>query len=337
MKIKNCIKNLCPKLAMISAGKTIILKVLFDIDFLEISAEIGNKLINIIRHNHKIGKKLKFYHLKLKNIGNGDYEYYKDLNFQEVIGKEEIKQANEKIFEEFRSKMDQVPYEELFFMIELGESDFIEDKEFLKNYDLIDIQGVIEYNINQTPEEKPNEKLLENEEYKDLEAANAAYEKINNKEKNYLTEIFRIIKNKMNNGIIVFLIYNYQHVENYRIIGKLQKVINKPIENFLIFLNKIDKSEKRELDLSTLNNKIMKYFPSAKIFNNIKNSILLLSTIQLENESKMSKDFKCFLDFHYINYINYLMKNKKTNASSYNKCLNFIDFLKDIKIKKNFF
>ena len=105
----------------------------------------------------------------------------------------------------------------------------------------------------------------------------------------------------------------------------------------MIFLNKIDKSEKRELDLSTLNNKIMKYFPSAKIFNFTKNKIILLSTIQLENESKMSKDFKCFLDFHYINYINYLMKNKKTNASSYNKCLNFIDFLKDIKIKKNFF
>ena len=79
----------------------------------------------------------------------------------------------------------------------------------------------------------------------------------------------------------------------------------------MIFLNKIDKSEKRELDLSTLNNKIMKYFPSAKIFNFTKNKIILLSTIQLENESKMSKDFKYFLDFHYINN---LMKNQKTYA-----------------------
>ena len=128
-------------------------------------------------------------------------------------------------------------------------------------------QGVSEYNLNQTPEEKPDEKKLENEEYKDLEAAQSAYEKINNKvekemenydpskEKNYLTEIFRIIKNKMNNGIIVFSIDNYQHVENYRIIAKLHKVINKPIENFLIFLNKIDKSENRKYDLLTLNNK----------------------------------------------------------------------------------
>ena len=166
----------------------------------------------------------------------------------------------------------------------------------MKNYDLVDIPGVSEYNINQTPEEKPDEKSLEKEKYKDLEAA---FVKDNNKvihfdtiekeienydpskEKNYLTEIFRIIKNKMNNGIIVFSIDNYQHVENYRIIAKLHKVINKPIENFLIFLNKIDKSENREYDLSTLNNKIMKYFPSGTIFNFTKNTILPLSTIQL--------------------------------------------------------
>jgi hypothetical protein len=250
--------------------------------------------------------------------------------------------------------MDQVPYEELFYMIEVGESDFIEDKEYLKNYDLVDIPGVSEYNLNQTPEEKPDEKKLENEEYKDLEAAQSAYEKINNKvvhfdtvekemenydpskEKNYLTEIFRIIKNKMNNGIIVFSIDNYQHVENYRIIAKLHKVINKPIENFLIFLNKIDKSENRKYDLLTLNNKIMKFFPSGTIFNFTKNTILPLSTIQLENESKMSKDFKYFLYFHYINY---LMKNQKTNAPTPQGLattggLNFIDFLKDINIKK---
>ena len=291
------IKNLCPMIAMISAGKTSILRVLFDIDFLEVSAGIGTKFVNIIRYNPEVGKNPKFYHLKLKNIGNGDYEYYKDLNFQEVIGKEEIKQANEKINEELRNKMDQVPYEELFYMIEVGESDFIEDKEYLKNYDLVDIPGVSEY-INQTPEEKPDEKPLK-EKYNDLEAAESAYEKNNNKvihydtiekemenydpskEKNYLTEIFRIIKNKMNNGIIVFSIDNYEHVENYRIIGKLHKVINKPIENFLILLNKIDKSKNRENDLSTLNNKIMKYFPSAKIFNFTKNTILPLSTIQL--------------------------------------------------------
>ena len=51
-------------------------------------------------------------------------------------------------------------------------------------------------------------------------------------EKKYLTEIFKIIKYKMRNGIFVLSVDNYQHTENYRIIRKLQKVINKPIEIF---------------------------------------------------------------------------------------------------------
>ena len=83
-----------------------------------------------------------------------------------------------------------------------------------------------------------------------------------NDEINYLTQIFGILKDKMNNGIIVFSIDNYEQTENYRIIGKLQKVIDKPIENFLILLNKIDKSSNKESDLEQLCCKIMEYFPN---------------------------------------------------------------------------
>lgn len=342
-------------IAMISAGKTSILKVLFDVDFLEASAGIGTKFVNIIRYNPDVGKNPKFYHLKLKDIGNGDYDYYKDPDFKEIIGKQEIKQSNEKINQELKNKT--VPYEELFYMIEVGESSFIEDKEYLKNYDLVDIPGVSEFNVDQTPEEKPTEDIsIFKEEPEDLGAAYSAFEEENNKsksiahfdtiekemenydpskEKSYLTEIFRIIKNKMTNGIIVFSIDNYQHVENYRIIGKLHKVIKKPIENFLIFLNKIDKSENKEEDLAVLNSKIMKFFPSGTYFNFTKNIIVPLSTIQLENESKMSKDFKYFLYFHYINYL----MNSQTDAptpkgSTTTGGLNFIDFLKKINQRK---
>lgn len=349
------VKNLCPLVAMISAGKTSILRVLFDVDFLEASAGIGTKFVNIIRYNPDVGKNPKFYHLKLKDIGNGDYDYYKDPDFKEVIGKQEIKQSNEKINQELKNKT--VPYEELFYMIEVGECGFIEDKEYLKNYDLVDIPGVSEFNVDQTPEEKPTENIsVFKEEPDDLDAAFSAFEGENNKsqciahfdtiekemenydpakEKSYLTEIFRIIKNKMTNGIIVFSIDNYQHVENYRIIGKLHKVIKKPIENFLIFLNKIDKSENKEYDLAVLNSKIMKYFPSGTYFNFTKNIIVPLSTIQLENESKMSKDFKYFLYYHYINYL----MNSQTDAptpkgSTTTGGLNFIDFLKKINKKK---
>ena len=78
-------------------------------------------------------------------------------------------------------------------------------------------------------------------------------------------------------------------------------MIDKPIENFLILLNKIDKSEDRKYDLDTLNSKIMKYFPSDKVFNPTKNQIYTCSKIQLENESKMDKSFKHLFFYHFLN------------------------------------
>jgi GTP-binding protein EngB required for normal cell division len=143
----------------------------------------------------------------------------------------------------------------------------------------------------------------------------------------------------MNNGIIVLSIDNYQHVENYRIIGRLQKVINKPIENFLILLNKIDKSENKNKDLEILNNKIMKYFPSCERFNPTKNLIIPCSKLQLENELKMDKCFKNLLYYHFLNF---LMKSKaKTPDTPTTSGSSFIDFLKSIyseqKIKKKKF
>jgi len=276
-------------IAMISAGKTSILKVIFDVDFLEATAGIGTKFVNIIRYNPSVGKNPKFYHLIVKKTDNEDYDFYKDPNFPVISGSENIKKKNEELNEEYKNKTD-VPYDNLFYMIEIGEANFIEDKEYLKNYDLVDIPGVNEYNpdendnINKEPTKENNQnseapppfieyeiqQIEDNNNNKNKnENKNKIYESIEEEldnedekeqKKNYLTQIFTILKNKMNNGIIVLSIDNYQHVENYRIIGRLQKVINKPIENFLILLNKIDKSEDKKNDLKTLNNKIMKYF-----------------------------------------------------------------------------
>lgn len=173
MEEKIEIKNLCPMIAMISAGKTSILKVIFDIDFLETNAGIGTKFVNIIRYNSNIGKNPKFYHLILKDKGKGDYEYYKDQNFPEVIGKENIKKKNEDINQEFKNKI--VPYKELFYMTEVGEANFIEDKEYLKNYDLVDIPGVSEYNEEQEPKEQLDKKPTSIEEPMNYNAAEAAY------------------------------------------------------------------------------------------------------------------------------------------------------------------
>ena len=312
------IKYLCPTIAMISAGKTTILNVLFNIDFLESSSGIGTKFVNIIRYNPDVGNYPKFYHLKLKLKENGDYDFYKEES-TEIFGKEEIKCKIKELNEEFKKK--EVPYEELFYMIEVGENNFIEDKEYLKNYDLVDIPGVSEYNKSSKRKEEKNLKkcCTIEEEMKDYNPGD---------EQNYLTEIFKRIKNKMINGIIIFSIDNYQLVENYRIIGKLQKVINKPIENFLILLNKIDKSENIEYDVSNLRSKIMEYFPSANEFNFTKNTIVPCSAIQLENELKMDKNFKNLIYFHYLNF---LMKCK--NSSLINN-YNFIDFLKKLISKE---
>ena len=230
------INNLCPLLAMISAGKTSLLKVIFDIDFLVSSSGIGTKFVNIIRYKPDIGKSPKFFHLILKNKGEGNYEFYKDEN-SEISGKREILEKNKELNDEFKNR--EVPYEELFYMIEVGEANFI-DKEYLKYCDLVDVPGVSEY--------KESDKNIIRKKYSpNIEEEMKDYNPSD--EKNYLTEIFKIIKNYINNGIILFSIDNYQLVENYRIIGKFQKVINKPIENFLILLNKIDKSEDREFDL----------------------------------------------------------------------------------------
>ena len=355
-EIKIEIKKLCPMIAMISAGKTSILKVIFDTDCLESSAGIGTKFVNIIRYNPEVGKNPKFYHLILKNIGNGDYEFYKDPNFEEVIGKESIKKKNENLNEEYKKKKE-MDFEKLFYMIEVGEVNLIEDKEYLKNYDLVDIPGVSEYIENAPKKEEESTKKPTINNPNDLEAAFSIYEAQQKKkpkhfdtiekemekfnpanEKSYLTEIFRIIRNKMNNGIIVFSVDNYQHTENYRIIGKLRKVINKPIENFLVLLNKIDKSENREYDINTLIAKIMKYFPSGTTFNFTKNLIVPCSKIQLENEAKMNNHFYYLLYYHFLNFI---MKSSLDSTPTPTSGESFIDFLKRIntnkKIKKKQF
>ena len=161
MEQKIEIKNLCPMIAVISAGKTSILKVIYDVDFLEATAGVGTKFVNIIRYNPEVGKNPKFYHLILKNLGNGEYEYYKDPKFNVVIGKENIKEKNKELNEQFK-KTDKTSYEDLFYMIEVGEVNFIKDKEYLKNFDLVDIPGVNEYNPD---EDKSNQKPSDTNNY----------------------------------------------------------------------------------------------------------------------------------------------------------------------------
>ena len=126
-------KNLCPMIGMISAGKKSLLNIIFNLDFLETNSGIGTKFVNIIRYIKKA-----------------------------------IVDINQKLREQ-----EHCNYEDLFYMIEIGESNLIEDEEYLKNYDLVDIPGVSEFrrpDKNKLAEEKiekteenSNEDMFEDE------------------------------------------------------------------------------------------------------------------------------------------------------------------------------
>ena len=229
-------------------------------------------------------------------------------------------------------------------MVEVGQINLIEDKEYLKNYDLVDIPGVSEY-TSQLIKKNLEEKILNKSNYNfeipididapippkgifndmTIEKEMEKYNQLN--EINYLTQIFSIIKSKMSNGIIVFSIDNYEHTENYRIIGKLQKILDKPIENFLILLNKIDKSPNSDYDLKNLERKCTEYFPNYK-FNFINNTIVPCSAIQLETKLKMDKSFKHLLYYYYLNLLIKINLNTTSNPSVASINITFLEIIK---------
>ena len=75
-------RKIVPVVAMISAGKSKLLNVLYNIDYLECKAGIGTKFVNFLRYNPKIKKPL-FYHLKLEKEDE-NYNFYKDLEREEL-------------------------------------------------------------------------------------------------------------------------------------------------------------------------------------------------------------------------------------------------------------
>lgn len=323
------IRNLSPMLAMISAGKTSILKAILNIDFLEATAGIGTKFVNIIRYNPEVGKNPKFYHLIVKKENN-EYNFYKDPSYNPITGGEKILKENMRLNEKYK-KDKKIPYEELFFMIEIGHTNMITDQLYLKNYDLVDIPGVSEYRENDSDKgEAPSAGAIQNSEGKKFDSIEKVMLNYNpDKEKNYLTEIFKIIKKYINNGMIVFSVDNFQLTENYEIIGKFQKVINKPIENYLILLNKVDKSENIEKDLKILEGKIVAFFPGGS-FNFTKNTVVPCSALQLENESKLENDFRYLLYYHFLNFLIVTKKQQSETPTGTTYGFSFIDFLKKI-------
>ena len=135
-------RKIVPVAAMISAGKSKLLNILYNINYLECTAGIGTKFVNLLRYNPKITEP-KMYHLKLEKKGD-DYIFNKDLTKEEYTGGDNIKEAIQNINEHLRAEPT-VNYEDIFYMTEIGESPFIKDEKYLLTHDLCDIPGLSEY------------------------------------------------------------------------------------------------------------------------------------------------------------------------------------------------
>ena len=356
-------RKIVPIAAMISAGKSMFLNVLYNINFLEYKAVIATKFVNILRYNPNINSPC-FYHLKIVKEGN-DYIFYKDLNSEEVSGEEKIKEEIKNINNELAAKL-KIEYEDLFYMTEINEAPFFKDKDYLLSHDLCDIPGLSEYNgpngeneknkineneINNDAKDREfEEKLKKGEEEfglvinkKENEEKEKKEDSIKNEikieddifydinienENSYTTKIFNIIKAYIDGAIIVLSIENYNFTENFRLIAKLYKVTQKKISNFLIILNKIDLSQNPDEDIEKCKGLLIQNFPKCKTFNINLNTFIAISTYQLQNELLMSNEFKYLINYHYFNYVSKIKETNKQQNTPLDKT--FINHLTDI-------
>ena len=375
-------RKIVPVAARISAGKSKLLNVLYNINFLECKAGIGTKFVNLLRYNPNIEDPI-FYHLKIVKEGE-KYIFYKDFTKEIYKGEESIIEANKIINNELYNKHD-LNYEDIFYMTEVNTTPFIKDKEYLLSHDLCDIPGLSEYqepikeNDNKQKEEKKDNKEKEVGLADSMEIFKKHGEELgfdfdigkdilkpklivgqndeqnNNKEKNnksenkdgkrdeddiyyrayddenintYLTEIFKIIKNYIEGGIIIMSIENYYFEENFELIAKLYRVIQKDISKFLVVLNKMDLSKNPKEDIEKFKGLIIKHFPKCKTFNINLNTFVPLSVNQLQNELLMNKSFKYLIRYHFYNYMSNINKDKIFNNKNMYKT--FIDHLINI-------
>ena len=323
------IRKIVPTISRVSSGKSRLLNVLYNIKFLECRKDITTKFINLLRYNPNISNPC-FYHLKIKKQGE-DYIFYKDLS-EIYIGEKDIIEANKKINKKL-SDTEEINYEDIFYMIEINDSPFIKDKEYLLSHDLCDIPGLSEYQGIQIKEEENSDTLQDiknctNQKSKNKvkkENEDEIYYKVGNiEEKTYLAEIFKIIKNYIDGGILIFNVENYFYDENFELIAKLYKIIQTNIENYLIILNKIDLSENPEKDIEELKGKIINNFPKFETFNLNLNTFIPLSVIQVENELLMEKSFKHLIYYHFYNYYSKVRSDGNMSEKS------FMDHLKSI-------
>ena len=140
-KIK--IRKIVPVAGKISTGKSKLLNILYNFNFLECKSGIATKFINLLRYNPYLEQPC-FYHLVLKKEGE-KYVFYKDLN-EVYEGEEKIIKANKDINQKLYN-IKNINYENYFYMTEVNCS-LIKDSDYLLSHDLCDIPGLSEYQQN---------------------------------------------------------------------------------------------------------------------------------------------------------------------------------------------
>ena len=332
---------------MISAGKSKFLNVIYNVDFLECKSGIGTKFVNLLRYNPKVTKP-RFFHLKVEKKED-NYIFYKDLTRDEYEGEENIKEVIHNINEQLKAEP-LLQFDDLFYMTEINESKFIRDEKYLLTHDLCDIPGLSEYQgikkEEKTCEKKDiiEEKIEKTEDFNKLRQEGAKnfsifspekeekeetiningisetenfeddiYKEVKNIEENtYLTEIFKIIKNNIDGGIIILSVENYFVEENFKIIAKLHKTLGKEIIDFLVIFNKIDLSINPKVDIENCKGMLIQKFQKFQAFNLNLNTFIPLSLIQLQNELLMSTSFKYLINCYFDKYLSNIKNSSES-------------------------
>jgi len=191
----------------------------------------------------------------------------------------------------------------------------------------LNLEGIDEKEIKGDENDEKNDKETGKEENN---VEDDIYYKIsdNERQNTYLTEIFKIIKDYIEGGIIIMSVENFYFEENYELIARLNKVINKDIVKFLVILNKMDLSSNPKEDIEKFKGLIIKHFPKCKTFNINLNTFIPLSVNQLQNELLMANSFKHLIRYHFYNYVSYIKKERLINDNNIDKT--FIEHLNEI-------
>ena len=280
-------RKIVPVAAMISAGKSKLLNVLYGINFLECKAGIGTKFVNLLRYNPNITEP-RFYHLRLRKEGD-EYVFYKDNLSSEIIGEKNIIEEN-KNTNQFLSNDSDFNYENIFYMTEINESPFIKDKEYLLTHDLCDIPGLSEYQDNQNKTEQiPKEEEKEKEKELDAKA------KIEEIRKKYLEEDEEKIS-EMKKMIIEDKKENSEFKNETKEENNKKDNENKEIKNEIIENNNLNDNGNKETKNEIIENSNVKTDEKKEVKNEKKEDDIFYN-VKIEENTYLSEIFKIIKNY----------------------------------------